>query len=538
MTVLLGRQPETPGTGYARTASPGVRTDESWDDRRRRCRLARQQPSYPTWQPMPNAPRHRPPADPEPAAETTPSGVLDLYAGRVRRQPGSSATPRRARAHERTFVCGGDDPAMPRRAYAVIRQPRRIGRGSEEHYLALHPRTPPVYGRLRGSGAIGHPRQIVLRRKGDVRAAGSWMHRGVRSVLYPLIAGSMTAQVQGTRRILIAAVAAFIVVASAATSGFAGQQRYEVHDGDTIESVAATFGVDPASIRSSSYLPTGDDLQAGQVIVIPEPGQAPEAAARMAAANEGASPWVATAHVVEAGDTVGSIAATYGVDPEAIIEFNTIADTGNLMVGSRLLIPATAGGGEISSLPDDGTALSVTVPGVTGYRQQRNLSCEYAAAHIATGAFGNAIPEATFISSVPLARNPHYGYRGNIDGPWGNTDDYGIYPEPLVPVLDAWGFAGEVMYTGGDTAPLTAHLDAGHPVMVWLGFWGDTREILTDEDRYAVFAGMHVVTVFGYDENGVYVADPATGASDFYPWDVFTGMWSVLDGMALAVSPK
>lgn len=427
---------------------------------------------------------------------------------------------------------------MPRRAYAVIPQPRLLGRGSEEHYLSLHPRTRPVYGRLRGNGAIAHPREIVLRRKADVRAGGSWVHHGVQSVLYPLIVGAMSAPMQGTRRILIAAVAALIVVASAATSGFAGQQRYEVHDGDTIESVASTFGVDPESIRSSSYLPSGGDLRTGQVIVIPEPGQAPAEAAQMAAVNEGESPWVATAHWIEAGETVGSIAATYGVSPETLVEFNAISDTGNLTVGSRILIPAGAGGGTIESASGGGAGPAVAVPGVSGYRQQRNLSCEYAAAHIATVAFGNGIPEEAFMASVPLANNPHYGYRGNIDGPWGNTTDYGIYPEPLVPVLNSWGFTGEVMYTGGDTASLTAHLDAGHPVMVWLGFWGDTRETLADEGTYAVFAGMHVVTVYGYDENGVYVADPATGGTGYYTWDVFVGMWSVVDGMSLAIHPQ
>jgi len=351
-----------------------------------------------------------------------------------------------------------------------------------------------------------------------------------------LIAGSPGSSIQDPRRILIAAVAALIVVASAATSGFAGQQRYEVRDGDTIESVAATFGIDPAAIRTSSYLPTGGDLQAGQVIIIPEPGQSPSAAAQMAAANEGTSPWVATAHWIEPGETVASIAEAYGVSPGAVIEFNAITDPGSLTVGSRMLIPA---GGNATD-PSRGSAArtAVAVPGVTTYTQQRNLSCEYAAVHIATGAFGNAIPEDAFISSVPQANNPHQGYRGNIDGLWGNTDDYGIYPEPLLPVLDAWGFSGEAMYTGGDTAPLVAHLDAGHPVVVWLGFWGDTRETLTDEGTYAVFAGMHVVTVYGYDDGGVYVADPATGGMDFYLWDEFVGMWSVVDGMSLAIAPR
>jgi uncharacterized protein YvpB len=426
---------------------------------------------------------------------------------------------------------------MQRRALAVISQPTMLGRGSREHYQALHPRTNPAYGRLRCGDAVARPREIVLRRQADIRAGRSWVYQGLRSALYPLIAGSASSPMQATRRILIAAIAALIVLASAATGGFAGQQRYEVRDGDTVESVAATFGVDPASIRSASYLPTGDDLQAGQVIVIPEPGQSPTDAAQMAAANEGTSPWVATAHWIEAGETVASIAAIHGVSPDAIIAFNAIADTGNLTVGSRILIPAAAGGSAIESVPGVGAGPAVAVPGVTGYTQQRNLSCEYAAAHIATRAFGNAIPEEAFMAAIPLASNPHYGYRGNIDGWWGNTVDYGIYPEPLVPVLNAWGFAGEVMYTGGDTAPLTAQIDAGHPVMVWLGFWGDTRETLTDEDTYALFAGMHVVTVYGYDDGGVYVADPATGGTDYYTWDVFTSMWSVVDGMSLAIYP-
>src|SRR5690606_35163393 len=150
-------------------------------------------------------------------------------------------------------------------------------------------------------------------------------------------------------------------------------------------------------------------------------------------------------------------------------------------------------------------------------------------------AFGWAPSEDDFIASVPLALNPHHGYRGNIDGWWGNTDDYGIYAEPLVPVLEAWGFNAEVMYTMGDNAPLIAQLDAGRPVVTWLGFWGDTRVRLTDDGEYSVFAGMHVVTVYGYDADGVWVMDPAQGEQIHYSWDFFVSMWTVVDGMSLAV---
>lgn len=539
MTVLLGRDPDARETGELRPSRSGFRTDESWEARRRRCRQARWQ-AHPTWQPAPNGARHSATLVFEPVQESPSSGMLDLYAGRVSRQPQCASAPRRAAPHERALVCGGDDAGVQRRGYALIPSPRELGRGSSDHYLAMHPRTRRAYSRLRSGGAIARPRTIVLKRRVDGRRHPVQVWRGVLAGFSSLIAGATGSSIQDPRRILIAAIAALIVVASAATSGFAGQQRYEVRDGDTVESVAATFGVDPAAIRTSSYLPTGDDLQAGQVIIIPEPGQSPSDAAQMAAANEGTSPWVATAHWIEPGETVASIAAAYGVSPEAIIEFNAITDPGNLAVGSRVLIPD--GGDAIDSSPGNGAGSAagpaVAVPGITGYAQQRNLSCEYAAVHIATGAFGNAIPEDAFTSSIPQASNPHHGYRGNIDGPWGNTDDYGIYPEPLLPVLDAWGFSSEVMYTGGDPAPLIAHLDAGHPVVVWLGFWGDTRETLTDDGTYSVFAGMHVVTVYGYDEGGIYVADPATGGMDFYSWDEFVSMWSVVDGMSLAIAPR
>jgi ABC-type bacteriocin/lantibiotic exporter with double-glycine peptidase domain len=45
------------------------------------------------------------------------------------------------------------------------------------------------------------------------------------------------------------------------------------------------------------------------------------------------------------------------------------------------------------------------------------------------------------------------------------------------------------------------------------------------------------VVVYGYDAQGVHVADPASGTLTYFTWDEFVSMWSILDGMALAVSP-
>ncbi|CAA9549782.1 MAG: hypothetical protein AVDCRST_MAG73-2757, partial [uncultured Thermomicrobiales bacterium] len=155
----------------------------------------------------------------------------------------------------------------------------------------------------------------------------------------------------------------------------------------------------------------------------------------------------------------------------------------------------------------------------------------------ATAAYGAGIPESVFWDTTPLSANPHWGYRGNIDGWWGNTDDYGIYPEALAPTLNANGFAADVFYGLGDPAALTARLDAGVPTLVWLGFWGDTAVTLDDAGVYTVAAGEHVVVAYGYDGDGVYVSDPASGTMKFFAWDHFLAMWNVLDGMSLGVAP-
>ena len=170
------------------------------------------------------------------------------------------------------------------------------------------------------------------------------------------------------------------------------------------------------------------------------------------------------------------------------------------------------------------------------YVQQRNLSCEYAAVSIATGMIGGWVDEYDMEQITGWSENPHWGYRGNINGWWGNTDDYGVYANALVPGLNARGFQAEVFY--GAPEDLMASIDAGRPTLVWLGMWGETSfdAFTADGTRYQLTPGMHVMTVYGYDEWGVYLSDPATGSLVSYDWATFNGMWQVMDGMALGVS--
>jgi LysM repeat protein len=344
---------------------------------------------------------------------------------------------------------------------------------------------------------------------------------------------------------LIAAGLVVTVCFAGHIDGASAQQRYRVQAGDTLAGVADEFNVDPQAILRSSWLSNPPELTPGDVIIIPDPGQSPEAAAETAAANVGTSPWTTGAYWVESGESIESIAANYGVDPVALLEINGLTWSDIIYPGDRLVIPGTGdegfdAGAAVSGSGDQTTASSPTLDAyvwVPTHVQARNLSCEYASVFIATSRFENPIPESVYIDSIPVTNNPHYGYRGDIDGYWGNYDDYGIYPEPLVPILNDYGFAGEIFYAMGDSAPLRAHLDAGHPGVTWLAFWGDTGEVYDDEGSYTVFAGMHVVVAYGYDDDGVYISDPATGSYRFLDWGTYAWMSEAIDGMSMAVYP-
>jgi uncharacterized protein YvpB len=169
------------------------------------------------------------------------------------------------------------------------------------------------------------------------------------------------------------------------------------------------------------------------------------------------------------------------------------------------------------------------------YGQMRNLSCEYAAITIATQ---GAVSEYDIEALVPKSGNPHKGYRGDINGQWGNTTDYGVYAEPLAKVLPEFGYIGEVFYGGNSGVQMMEFLDQGIPVVVWLGLWGDTSfQGTAGSTTFTLLPGLHVMVAYAYDEKNVYLSDPGTAGLIAYNWSDFRYMYGILDGMSLAVYP-
>jgi len=94
---------------------------------------------------------------------------------------------------------------------------------------------------------------------------------------------------------------------------------YEVQDGDTLSFVASDFGVNINTIIWANSLKNADDIRPGMILKIP--------------------PVNGIVHIVQKGETIGSISSKYSGDSQKIIAFNSLPADGSLQIGSELIIP-------------------------------------------------------------------------------------------------------------------------------------------------------------------------------------------------------
>lgn len=183
----------------------------------------------------------------------------------------------------------------------------------------------------------------------------------------------------------------------------------------------------------------------------------------------------------------------------------------------------------------------VLIENMPSLKQRYSLSCEYAAAAAVTLYWGGeVVTQDHFISEVPESPNPHLGFRGDIHAPFGGTTNYGVYAEPLVPVLEDHGYDATPFY--GGVTRLKAEIDAGHPIVVWLTAGKDIERTGFYEtykgERFKLVPSEHTVVIYGYDEAGVYIMDVGDGGKYYTGWSSFTRRWSYFDQMALLIHPK
>jgi LysM repeat protein/uncharacterized protein YvpB len=229
-------------------------------------------------------------------------------------------------------------------------------------------------------------------------------------------------------------------------------------------------------------------------------------------------------HLVRDGETLADVATLYEVTVEQLIAANAL-ETGEISAGMILKIPlASTEGVELIGMP--------TV------QEQWPLMSELAAASVATAYWGAPVSASELLEGLERSENPHLGFRGDPQGMFGTTDDYGVYNTPLAAALNAYGFSAEAFYADGDRTALTARIDAGLPVVVWVTHNLAMQErivVESDLGRYSLIPEKHAVVVYGYDDASVRVIDVGSGSSAVWAWDDFMASWALFDGMALAV---
>lgn len=103
---------------------------------------------------------------------------------------------------------------------------------------------------------------------------------------------------------------------------------YTVGWGDTLDAIAETYGTSAALIAKANGLAPDAPLAVGQRLMVPGPSLRADTPSHWAT------------HVVQAGETVTTIARRRGVSPWQILVVNRLKTTSPLAPGTRLLIPA------------------------------------------------------------------------------------------------------------------------------------------------------------------------------------------------------
>ena len=130
---------------------------------------------------------------------------------------------------------------------------------------------------------------------------------------------------------------------------------YVVEVGDTLSSIAARYNVKPGTLIEVNNILDPNNLAVGTPLLIPgyvSPADANDTGASSGSGDTqagtggagdtgttGGTAGEAVVHVVQPGESLGQIAAEYGVDPVALADANNITNGNLIRVGQRLVIP-------------------------------------------------------------------------------------------------------------------------------------------------------------------------------------------------------
>jgi uncharacterized protein YvpB len=234
--------------------------------------------------------------------------------------------------------------------------------------------------------------------------------------------------------------------------------------------------------------------------------------------------------VASAGDSqeVVALRATLGEIQARVNGFQGTLDD----LASRLQALESIGGSQSETALPPQARLAVA-----RQKQSHNLSCESSAAAMVAQYHGLALSEAAVLKALPLNANPNLGFRGNVDGPTGSIEDYGVYAGPILAILNARGL--RAWQVEGGLAGTRAAIARGNPVIAWVTYdcMVSTPTTTTiDGQEVTLVPYQHVVVVTGYDAGGVWANDPWDGLEHYYANPDFERAMSYFGGMAVEVA--
>lgn len=137
-----------------------------------------------------------------------------------------------------------------------------------------------------------------------------------------------------TRLVLTLVLSVLVLLLLAATNAHADSGGvHVVRAGDTLASIAKTYGVSASALARANGISNPDLIRVGQRLVIPR-GASGATAAKPATRS----------YTVRAGDTLNAIARRFGVSAASIAAANGLSNPNRIRIGMVLRIPGGSGG--------------------------------------------------------------------------------------------------------------------------------------------------------------------------------------------------
>ncbi len=115
---------------------------------------------------------------------------------------------------------------------------------------------------------------------------------------------------------------------------------YTVKSGDSLSRIAQRYGTSQAEIQALNKLADPHKIMVGQKLFLPGYVNIEKPVSRSEASTPVADS--ANVYVVKKGDSLSSIASRLKVSEDDLAQVNTLADRNKIIVGQKLMIPASA----------------------------------------------------------------------------------------------------------------------------------------------------------------------------------------------------